>query len=74
MIYMVTEQKVVAQDGHWLMTFPGFKVPRMHSDAGKQEGLIYENIKLSQAESVRHISISQGHFTGELRILLVLKQ
>lgn len=65
---------MVAQDGHWLMTFPGFEVPRMHSDAGKQEGLIYRNIKLFQAKSVRHISNSQGHFTGELRVLLALKQ
>lgn len=74
MIYTVTERKATAQDVHCLMTFPGFRVPRMHSDAGKQEGLMYKNIKLYRAEPVRYVSTFQGDFTGKLRVLLVLKQ
>lgn len=54
MIYTVIEQNVVAVDGQWLFTLPGFTVPRIHSGAGKQEGLIYKNTELYQAEPVRH--------------------
>lgn len=46
MIYMVTEWKAGAQDVHWLITFPGFRVPRMYSDSGKSEGLINKNREL----------------------------
>jgi len=73
LVIIYTELNVVAQDVHWLMTFPGFRSPGMHSDAGKREGLVYKNVELYQAEPGRHIATFQGDFTVELRVLLVLE-
>lgn len=53
MAYTVTEQNMVTVDGHWLVTLPGFTVPRIHSGGGKQEGLIYKTTESYQAEPDR---------------------
>lgn len=36
----------MAQDVHWLVTFPCFRVSIMHPDDGKQEELIHKNIRV----------------------------
>lgn len=46
MIYAATEWKTMAQDVHWLVTFPCFRVSIMHPDDGKQEELIHKNIRV----------------------------